>query len=244
SLKDFSELSINVLVLRWSEANQELSLELSPRRDSVIGKEEKGAVKAAAGRGGMKRASVDRWALKWIEDNDHNCRWQVVVTLLCGSGLQPQISDEVEEEEAAVARMVGARALAAIEEKERGWPTAEQKTGAVGERRRDLVRAAREGREMAGMAGYGGREERNRGGWRRKRQLRERVVVMCGCCGRKGGEEEQCGQGWPTACMGKMERGWQQVGGGGYKRFSHYPGRFNHRQLPENLGGGGTIVAH
>ncbi|RRT32515.1 hypothetical protein B296_00023643 [Ensete ventricosum] len=38
---DFSELSINVLVLRWSEANQELSLELSlelsPRRDSVIG---------------------------------------------------------------------------------------------------------------------------------------------------------------------------------------------------------------
>ncbi|RWV77962.1 hypothetical protein GW17_00061141 [Ensete ventricosum] len=37
SLKDFSELSINVLVLRWSEANQELSLELSPRRDSVIG---------------------------------------------------------------------------------------------------------------------------------------------------------------------------------------------------------------
>ncbi|RWV80496.1 hypothetical protein GW17_00058230 [Ensete ventricosum] len=34
---DFSELSINVLVLRCSEVNQELSLELSPRRDSVIG---------------------------------------------------------------------------------------------------------------------------------------------------------------------------------------------------------------
>ncbi|RWW67205.1 hypothetical protein BHE74_00025364 [Ensete ventricosum] len=34
---DFSELSINVVVLRCSEANQELSLELSPRRDSVIG---------------------------------------------------------------------------------------------------------------------------------------------------------------------------------------------------------------
>ncbi|RZS15222.1 hypothetical protein BHM03_00047037 [Ensete ventricosum] len=37
SLTDFSELSINVLVLRWFEANQELSLELSPRKDSVIG---------------------------------------------------------------------------------------------------------------------------------------------------------------------------------------------------------------
>ncbi|RZR90945.1 hypothetical protein BHM03_00018960 [Ensete ventricosum] len=39
SLIDFSELSISVLVLRWSEANQELSLELSPRRDSVIAHE-------------------------------------------------------------------------------------------------------------------------------------------------------------------------------------------------------------
>ncbi|RWW52364.1 hypothetical protein BHE74_00041217 [Ensete ventricosum] len=38
SLTDFSELSINVLVLRWSKATQELSLELSPRRDFVIGK--------------------------------------------------------------------------------------------------------------------------------------------------------------------------------------------------------------
>ncbi|RZS11652.1 hypothetical protein BHM03_00043009 [Ensete ventricosum] len=37
SLTDFGELSINVLVLRWSKATQELSLELSPRRDSVIG---------------------------------------------------------------------------------------------------------------------------------------------------------------------------------------------------------------
>ncbi|RRT37251.1 hypothetical protein B296_00042837 [Ensete ventricosum] len=37
SLTDFSELSINVLVLRWFKANQELSLELSPRKDSVIG---------------------------------------------------------------------------------------------------------------------------------------------------------------------------------------------------------------
>ncbi|RWV90316.1 hypothetical protein GW17_00047493 [Ensete ventricosum] len=35
-MMDFSELSINVLLLRWSKANQELSLELSPRRDSVI----------------------------------------------------------------------------------------------------------------------------------------------------------------------------------------------------------------
>ncbi|RWW47940.1 hypothetical protein BHE74_00046038 [Ensete ventricosum] len=37
SLTNFGELSINVLVLRQSEANQELSLELSPRGDSVIG---------------------------------------------------------------------------------------------------------------------------------------------------------------------------------------------------------------
>ncbi|RWW51546.1 hypothetical protein BHE74_00042099, partial [Ensete ventricosum] len=43
-------------------------------------------------------------------DNSHNRGWQVVVTLLCGSGLQPQISDGVEEEEVAAARMVGARA--------------------------------------------------------------------------------------------------------------------------------------
>ncbi|RZS10160.1 hypothetical protein BHM03_00041332 [Ensete ventricosum] len=38
-MMDFSELSINVLLLRWSKANQELSLELSPRRDSVITRE-------------------------------------------------------------------------------------------------------------------------------------------------------------------------------------------------------------
>ncbi|RWW87068.1 hypothetical protein BHE74_00004124 [Ensete ventricosum] len=37
SLANFDKLSINVLVFRLSEANQELSLELSPRRDSVIG---------------------------------------------------------------------------------------------------------------------------------------------------------------------------------------------------------------
>ncbi|RRT51063.1 hypothetical protein B296_00049138 [Ensete ventricosum] len=42
---DFGKLSINVLVFRWSEANQELSLKLSPRRDSVIG-----VVAVAAGR--------------------------------------------------------------------------------------------------------------------------------------------------------------------------------------------------
>ncbi|RWW54015.1 hypothetical protein BHE74_00039430 [Ensete ventricosum] len=36
SLADFGELSINVLVLRQSEANQELSLELPPQRNSVI----------------------------------------------------------------------------------------------------------------------------------------------------------------------------------------------------------------
>ncbi|RRT57872.1 hypothetical protein B296_00034241 [Ensete ventricosum] len=39
SLTDFGALSINVLVLQWSEANQELSLELFPRRDSVIARE-------------------------------------------------------------------------------------------------------------------------------------------------------------------------------------------------------------
>ncbi|RWW58006.1 hypothetical protein BHE74_00035173 [Ensete ventricosum] len=31
----------------------------------------------------------DRWALKWIEDSGHNRGWQVAMTLLCGSGLQP-----------------------------------------------------------------------------------------------------------------------------------------------------------
>ncbi|RRT43223.1 hypothetical protein B296_00027887 [Ensete ventricosum] len=36
SLVDFGKLSINGLIFRWSEANQELSLELSPQRDSVI----------------------------------------------------------------------------------------------------------------------------------------------------------------------------------------------------------------
>ncbi|RWV94745.1 hypothetical protein GW17_00042684 [Ensete ventricosum] len=75
---------------------------------------------------------------------------------------------------------------------------------AAGEWQRDLVRVAREGREMVGMAGGGGREERNRGGRRRKRRPRERAAAICDCCGRKGGEEEQRGQGWPAACVGKM----------------------------------------
>ncbi|RZR90944.1 hypothetical protein BHM03_00018959 [Ensete ventricosum] len=57
---------------------------------------------------------------------------------------------------------------------------------------------------MAGMAGYSGREERNRGGRRRKRRPRGRAAVMCGCYGKKEGEEEQRGQGGTTACVGKM----------------------------------------
>ncbi|RWW83492.1 hypothetical protein BHE74_00008001 [Ensete ventricosum] len=36
SLTNFGKLSINVLVFRWSEANQEFSLELYSRRDSAI----------------------------------------------------------------------------------------------------------------------------------------------------------------------------------------------------------------
>ncbi|RRT31935.1 hypothetical protein B296_00059197, partial [Ensete ventricosum] len=47
------------------------------------------------------------------------------------------------------------------------------------------------------VASGSSREERNRGGRWRKRRLRERVAAMCGCYGRRGGEEEA----------------WQQVGG-------------------------------
>ncbi|RZR91315.1 hypothetical protein BHM03_00019412 [Ensete ventricosum] len=98
----------------------------------------------------------------------------------------------LEEETRAMIVMMGGR----------GW---EQKAGAAGERRRHLVWAAREGREMTGMADDGGREERNRawagmaddrreernrGGQRRKRHLRERAVATCGYYDRKGGKED------------------------------------------------------
>ncbi|RRT44426.1 hypothetical protein B296_00029042 [Ensete ventricosum] len=69
----------------------------------------------------------------------------------------------------------------------RGW---EQKAGAVGERRRDLVRAVREGREMAGMAGCGGKEERNRGGQRRKRRPRERAAAIYDDDGDNGDDDD------------------------------------------------------
>ncbi|RRT48027.1 hypothetical protein B296_00031147 [Ensete ventricosum] len=141
------------------------------------------------------------------------------------------------------------RALATIEEKERGWPVAEQVhqrrawswRQVVGKRHRRkqwvaVVRTRLEargegsGRGRQGLrlwlcsrgeatrlgAGSkrrkgdgrdgrcGGREERNRGGQQRKRRPRERATMMYGCCGRKGGEEEQHGQGWPTAYIGEM----------------------------------------
>ncbi|RWW07507.1 hypothetical protein GW17_00029114 [Ensete ventricosum] len=91
----------------------------------------------------------------------------------------------------------------------KGW---EEMAGAVGEWWRDLVRASREGREMTGMTGSGGMEERNRGGRRRKRQPRERAAATCNCCRRKGGKEEQHGQGWPAAVAGR--RGTEVVDGG------------------------------
>ncbi|RWW55453.1 hypothetical protein BHE74_00037907 [Ensete ventricosum] len=59
-----------------------------------------------------QRTIDGRW-LKWIEDSGHNHGWQVAVTLLCGSGVQPQISDGVKEEEVVAARMAG-RGLAAM----------------------------------------------------------------------------------------------------------------------------------
>ncbi|RWW73975.1 hypothetical protein BHE74_00018107 [Ensete ventricosum] len=71
SLADFGKLSINVLVLQWSEVNQELSLELSPRRDSVIRKTtkevgEKAEEVEGEGGGDVKQgiddyAQVEQW---------------------------------------------------------------------------------------------------------------------------------------------------------------------------------------
>ncbi|RWW11716.1 hypothetical protein GW17_00024649 [Ensete ventricosum] len=51
----------------------------------------------------------------------------------------------------------------------RDW---EQKAGAVGEHRHDLVQAGREGREMAGMANGSDREDKNKGGRGTKRRSR------------------------------------------------------------------------
>ncbi|RZR79940.1 hypothetical protein BHM03_00005818 [Ensete ventricosum] len=75
------------------------------------------------------------------------------VTLLCGSGLRSQISEGVEEEEAAtISKAVATAAVVCVGRRGR-WDGKQR--GSSGE---------------AGMAGGGGREERNRGGWRRKRR--------------------------------------------------------------------------
>ncbi|RZS28785.1 hypothetical protein BHM03_00062432 [Ensete ventricosum] len=82
----------------------------------------------------------------------------------------------------------------------RGW---EQKTSAVGERRRNLVQAAREGREIARMVDGGGREERNRGGQWRKRWPRERVAVKSAIGDNdRGLADGDRGRGWATAVEG------------------------------------------
>ncbi|RRT51922.1 hypothetical protein B296_00031237, partial [Ensete ventricosum] len=102
SLTDFSELSINVLILQCSEVNQELSLELqrwqagAAGSKGAVGEEDavasdgrggwatlegeeiaaldlqvgrvskaKGAVKAAVGKGGRKRAAVVVGGWQW-----------------------------------------------------------------------------------------------------------------------------------------------------------------------------------
>ncbi|RWW62551.1 hypothetical protein BHE74_00030308 [Ensete ventricosum] len=69
---NFSELSINVLVLRRSKVTQELSLELSPRRDSVIGLGKEGTAESKGCRGcsGSKEAATgkkgeeERWQMR------------------------------------------------------------------------------------------------------------------------------------------------------------------------------------
>ncbi|RRT69342.1 hypothetical protein B296_00037516 [Ensete ventricosum] len=62
SLVDFGELSIDVLVLQQSEANQELSLELSRQRDSVIGQ---GYVATAVvGKGDMRGGTTEEGAIR------------------------------------------------------------------------------------------------------------------------------------------------------------------------------------
>ncbi|RRT37807.1 hypothetical protein B296_00058264, partial [Ensete ventricosum] len=139
--------------------------------------------------------------------------WQVAVTLLCGSGRQPQILDEVEEEEAAVARMAGARALAAIEEKERGWPTTEQE--AAGGRGEDV--AGSEGRRqrpwsMGAAAAIFLKKETIgsgcHGGWQR---LGVEDWCSRGAATRLGAGSERR-KGWPAMVVGR--RGIEVAGGG------------------------------
>ncbi|RZS18304.1 hypothetical protein BHM03_00050552 [Ensete ventricosum] len=148
-LADLGELSINVLVFRWSEANHELSLELSPRRDSVIGLA-KGAIKAVAGRGGRKRttAVIDGW--QWRQAVGRRGRRGDA-----GGGLRGCIEEEYRVMAVGVAADCSLWSRNGKEEggsgvwRGRGWASA-------GGRRNDSAGSV--GREEAASAGKSGRQ--------------------------------------------------------------------------------------
>ncbi|RRT71360.1 hypothetical protein B296_00002536 [Ensete ventricosum] len=147
---DFSELSISVLVLRWSKANQELSLELSPRRDSVIGLQ-RGQQRQGGGCGIVRSVGSSRQQRGGIEEGQRRCFG--VIT--------------------AIGKEEGTRV-----------PRWQRRVRS----RRRLQRLQRQSKV-----------------WLAEEEVAEgEGSSVCGCYGKKGGEEEQHGQGGTTACMGKM----------------------------------------